>query len=95
VENYDFVKYAIEHNIDLVCLASHSTHILQPVDVGIFGPHISYYKQELEDRLRQQGLHGTIKKGDIFPMLQRARIKTFKPETIRSAWHASGLIPFN
>jgi len=95
VENYEFVKYAIDHNIHLVCLPSHSTHILLPLDVSIFNPLTTYYKQELEDRVRQQGPHGTIKKGDIFPMLQRARIKTFKPETIRSAWRASGLIPFN
>jgi len=95
VENYEFVKYAIDHNIHLVCLPSHSTHILQPLDVGIFGLLRTYYKQELEDRVRQQGPHDSIKKGDIFPMLQRAKIKTFKPETIRSAWRASGLILFN
>ena len=28
-------------------------------------------------------------------MLQRARVKTFQPETIKSACHACGLIPFN
>jgi len=95
VENYEFVKYAIDHNIHLMCLPSHSTHILQPLDVGIFGPLSTYYKQELQDHVHQQGPHGTIKKGDILPMLQRVRIKTFKPETIRSAWRASGLISFN
>jgi len=95
VENNEFVKYAMDHNIDLVCLRSHSTHSLQPLDVSIFGPLTTYYKQELEDRVRQQGPHGTSKKGDIVPMLQRAKIKSFKPETIRSAWHASGLMPFN
>jgi len=95
VRNYEFIKYAIDHNIHLICLLSHSTHILQPLDVSIFGPLTTYYKQELEDRVRQQGPHSTIKKGDILPMLRRARIKTFKPETSRSAWWASGLIPFN
>ena len=95
MENYEFVKYAIENNIHLICLPSHSTHVLQPLDVGIFGPLTSYYKHELEDRVRQQGPYGTIKKCDVFPMLQRARMKTFQPETIRSAWRACGLIPFN
>jgi len=94
VENYEFIKYAIDHNMHLLCLPSHSTHVLQPLDVGIFSPLTTYYKQELEDRVSQQGPHGTIKKGDIFPMLQRARQKTFQPETIRSAWRASGLISF-
>ena len=97
MENYEFVKYAIENNIHLICLPSHSTHVLQPLDVGIFGPLTTYYKHELEDCIRQQGLrpYGTIKKGDIFPMLQTARMKNFQPETIGSAWRACGLIPFN
>ena len=57
VENYEFIKYAIDHNIHLllVCLPSHSTHVLQPLDVGIFSTLTTYYKQELEDRVRQQG----------------------------------------
>ena len=95
VENYEFVKYAIDHNIHLVCLLSHSTHILQPLDVSLFGPLTTYYKQELENHVLQQGPHGTIKKRDIIPMLQRVRFKTFKPETIMSAWRASGLITCN
>ncbi|RPA99618.1 CENP-B protein, partial [Choiromyces venosus 120613-1] len=48
VENYEFVKYAINHNIHLLCLPSHSTHVLQPLDVGIFSLLTTYYKQELE-----------------------------------------------
>jgi len=85
VENYEFIKYAIDHNIHLLCLPSHSTHVLLPLNVGIFSPLTTYYKQELEDHVHQQGPYGRIKKGDIFPMLQRARQKTFQPETIRSA----------
>jgi len=95
VENYEFIQHAINHNIHLICLPSHSTHILQSLDVGIFSPLSTYYRQELEDRVCQQGSYGTIKKGDVFPLLQRARLKTFQPETIRSGWRVCGLIPFN
>ena len=95
VENYEFIKHTIDHNIYLICFPSHSTYILQPLDVGIFGLFSTYYKQELEDPVCQQGPYGTIKKGDTFPMLQRARMKPFQPETIWSAWRACGLIPFN
>ena len=95
IENYEFIQYAIDHNIHLICLRAHSSHILQPLDVGIFSPLSTYYRQELEDRVRQQGPYGTIKKGDMFPLLLRARLKNFRPETIRSASRASALIPFN
>jgi len=95
VGNYDYINDAINHNIHLICLPSHATHVLQPLDVGIFGPLSTYYKQELEDRVRQLGPYGKIKKGDVFHMLQGARLKTFTEDNIQSAWRACGLIPFS
>ena len=95
VENYDFINHPINHNIHLICLPSHATHVLQPLDVGIFGPLGTYYKQEFEDRVRQLGLYGKIKKDDVFPMLQRACLKTFTEHNIQSAWRAFDLIPFS
>ena len=32
----ELIKLAREYNIHLLCLRSHTTHILQPLDVGIF-----------------------------------------------------------
>lgn len=34
----DFVSFCIENRIDLVLLPPHSSHLLQPLDVGIFSP---------------------------------------------------------
>ena len=68
---------------------------MQPLDVRIFSPLATYYKQELEDSVRQLGPYGKIKKGDVFPMLQRARLKTFTESNITSTWRACGLIPFS
>jgi len=95
VENYDFINHAINYNIHLIGLPSHATQVLQPLDVGIFGPLSIYYKQELEDRVHQLGPYGKIKKGDVFPMLQRARLKTFTEDNLQSAWRAYGLISFS
>ncbi len=33
----DFIDYAIEHSIILVCSPPHGTHVYQTLDVGIFG----------------------------------------------------------
>src|SRR5438477_9634339 len=35
---YRFCKFAAAHRIIIVCLPSHTTHALQPCDVGVFGP---------------------------------------------------------
>jgi hypothetical protein len=33
-----FMSFCIKHNIELVLLVSHSSHLTQPLDVGVFGP---------------------------------------------------------
>jgi hypothetical protein len=34
-----------EKKIVLLCLPSHSTHLLQPLDVGVFSPFATAYKR--------------------------------------------------
>jgi hypothetical protein len=44
------VQYCEDNKIVLFCLPSHSTHILQPLDIGVFGPPaISYWKFMFEE----------------------------------------------
>jgi hypothetical protein len=41
---FEFIQYCQEHNIVPLCLPPHSTHYLQPLDVGIFGPLAQAYR---------------------------------------------------
>lgn len=41
---YQFCKFAFDHNIIIICLPAHTTHALQPCDVGVFGPLASSWK---------------------------------------------------
>jgi hypothetical protein len=34
----DVIQYSIKNKIIMLCLPAHTTHHLQPLDVGIFGP---------------------------------------------------------
>ncbi|EGN98528.1 hypothetical protein SERLA73DRAFT_74730 [Serpula lacrymans var. lacrymans S7.3] len=34
----DMIMLAVENNIQLLCIPPHTTHRLQPLDVGVFGP---------------------------------------------------------
>ena len=43
-----FIQYCRQHNIIPLCLPSHSTHVLQPVDVGIFSPLSKAYKSRFQ-----------------------------------------------
>jgi hypothetical protein len=43
-------RFCIANKIILLCLPAHTTHLLQPLDVGIFNPLAKYYKKLVLDR---------------------------------------------
>lgn len=45
--------------------------------------------------MRANGPYSSVGKGDFYPMLSRARKKAFTAQNIKSAWHSTGLVPFN
>ena len=91
--NIEFIEYCLSTQIILYCLSSHSTHLLQPLDVGLFSPLQKYYGQEV-DKLTRFG-NITIRKGNFLPMLVVAREAAFTKSNIMSAWRGAGLVPLN
>jgi len=59
-ESLDVLNFCYENNIILCRLPSHTSHKLQPCDVGIFGPLKSAYREQVE-RLYRGGV-GTVDK---------------------------------
>jgi hypothetical protein len=45
--NLRFINWCIEHHIMVAAYPPHSTHRLQPLDIGIFAPPATYYSGEL------------------------------------------------
>ena len=45
----EFEEYCREHNIVTLCMPPHSSHLLQPLDVGCFGPLKKAYGRQIED----------------------------------------------
>ena len=91
--NIEFIEYCLSTQIIVYCLPSHSTHLLQPLDVGLFSPLQKYYGQQV-DKLTRYG-NITIRKGNFLPMLVAARDATFTKVNIEGAWRGAGLIPMN
>jgi hypothetical protein len=66
----EFEEYCKEHNIITLCMPPHSSHILQPLDVGCFGPLKKSYRRQIEHLMRQQCTH--ITKEDFIPAFRAA-----------------------
>jgi hypothetical protein len=88
-----FIQYCEQHNIIPLCLPPHSTHILQPLDIGIFSPLAKAYKK----RIQQHSIFGTerITNEQFLAFFQLARQEAMSLKNIASAWRAAGLKPFN
>ena len=43
------MEYCVNHKVILLCLLAHTTHLLQPLDVGIFAPLATAYKNLVHD----------------------------------------------
>jgi len=50
--NLEFCQYAIDNNIELLCFPSHTTHLLQPLDVSLFRPLQNFYGKVADDHVR-------------------------------------------
>ena len=88
-----FVAHCIDNNICLLLLLPHSSHLLQPLDVGIFSPLKTAVSADL-DRLIRVGIN-RLEKVEWIESYIRARPNAFTEKNIRAGWRQSGLAPIN
>ena len=77
-----------------MCLPLHTTHLLQPCDVGLFGPEATLYKNAIAHRCRP-GAHYSIDKEVFLEVYCEIRPQALCQRNIEHAWRDSGLLPFN
>ena len=87
-----FLEYARSHQIEVIGYLSHSTHVYQGLDVVIFGP-MKHNWGLAQDEWEQKG--HTVDKTNFLALYAKAHTKTLTPKNIKSAFHATGVIPFN
>jgi hypothetical protein len=68
--SYEFHKYCEEHKIITLCMPPHSSHLLQPLDVGCFAPLKRAYYTELDSWARYAVTQ--VKKETFLPAFQVA-----------------------
>jgi hypothetical protein len=89
----DFERYCEEHNIITLCMPPHSSHLLQPLDVGCFGLLKKAYGREIEHLIRCSITH--VSKTEFFPAFYAAHQATMTEKNIKSAFRGAGLVPLD
>ena len=77
-----------------MCLPPHTTHLLQPCDISLFGPKATLYKNAIARRCRP-GAHYSIDKEVFLEVYCEIRPQALCQHNIEHAWRDSGLLPFN
>ena len=89
----EFIKFCNEKKIIPLCLPPHTTHLLQPLDVSVFGPLSREYKKQLEAVTRFNVC--SIDKVDFLKIIQKARKEAINTKNVLTAWRVTGLVPYN
>lgn len=90
---YNFDETGFSMGLCASACLPHSSHLLQPLDVGCFAVLKRYYGQVVEQQIRLGFNH--IDKLDFLTAFPQARTMAYKAQTIRNSFAATGLVPFN
>jgi hypothetical protein len=89
----DFEACCEENNIITLCMPAHSSHLLQPLDVGCFGPLKKAYGREIERLIRCSITH--VSKTDFFPAFHSAIQSSITKVNIQGGFRGAGIIPLD
>jgi hypothetical protein len=74
-------------------MPAHSSHLLQPLDVGCFGPLKRSYGKEIENLMRVHISH--ITKVEFFAAFKNAFMASFSEANIREGFRETGFVLFD
>lgn len=91
----EFLDYLKAKGVQLLCMPPHSTHILQPLDVGLFGPLQKYYTSNAAKILHTMDYKLQLSKSQFFEAFSAAHNSAFTKDNIQAAWKKSGYYPYS
>ncbi len=90
----EFIATCTIHRIYLDLLPSHSSHITQPLDVGVFSVLKTEYRALLEE-FSTEDFGSALSKQRFLDSYLKARKKAFSRRYILMGWEQTGLWPLN
>ncbi|KAH7463475.1 hypothetical protein FOMA001_g18107 [Fusarium oxysporum f. sp. matthiolae] len=89
----DFEEYCKENKIITLCMPPHSSHLLQPLDVGCFSLLKKAYGREIEHLIRCSITH--VSKTEFFPAFYAAFQATMTEANSKEGFRGAGLVPLD
>ena len=87
----ELIEWAKANSIVLFVLPPHCSHILQPMDVGCFGPFQKKYSQECLTHSRLH--HQCVTRYDVCKLACRAYTVALSPVNLQASFRKTGIYP--
>jgi len=87
-----FEEFCRDHSIVTLCMPAHSSHILQPLDVGCFSPLKTAYGRLVEGLMKLGVNH--ISKEEFLTAYLEAHKLSFTTSNVQAGFAATGLVPY-
>ncbi|XP_041361965.1 tigger transposable element-derived protein 1-like [Gigantopelta aegis] len=92
--NISLIQWARETNIIIFVLPAHTSHVLQPMDVGCFGPFETIYNGMKYTYLREHATSG-IDRYSLCEIACKAYCSAVTPVNLQASFRKTGIYPFN
>ena len=90
----DVVQEARQAELDLLTLPSHTSHAMQPLDVSVFKPFKTFFKQ-YRDFWISHNLNQPATKQMLAHWVSLALRRALTPHNIKKGFSSTGILPFN
>jgi hypothetical protein len=93
--NIAVAEFCRDNNIILYCFPAHASHVMQPLDVSVYGPLKKFWNDSLDEFCKKyKGL--SMSKTHFFPVFHQAWVRAEEsPQNVKSGFRKTGLVPFN
>ncbi|XP_048252703.1 MFS-type transporter clz9-like [Haliotis rufescens] len=88
------IEWARQHHIILFVLPAHTSHVLQPMDVGCFGPFAKIYNNLRHTYMRENAT-SSVDKHSVCELGCRAYNLSLTPTNLQSSFRKCGVYPFD
>jgi hypothetical protein len=91
--NLKFIEWADRHRILIMILPPHSTHHLQPLDVGFFQPLATEYSKQISTLMANSYRYVSMTKRTFWPMFKASWEASFIEKNITNAFAKTRIFP--